>query len=153
MENLEKLAKFLRKGGLTLSTAESCTGGGLGAVLTSLSGSSDYYYGGVITYADIAKERILGVPGHVLKEFGAVSADCAIAMAVGCRMLFNSSYSISITGIAGPGGGSSDKPVGTVFIGVSGPDGDKITLHAFTGSRSDIRRQSVEAAILRLISE
>lgn len=153
MKNVEKLANLLREKGLTLSTAESCTGGGLGALLTSLSGSSAYYAGGVVTYSDQSKERVLGVALSIIQEFGAVSSECAEAMVAGCRKLFNTSYAVSITGIAGPDGGTVDKPVGTVFIGVSGPNGDKITKHRFNGSREEIRRQSVESALSRLIDE
>lgn len=153
MKNLEKLANLLRKGGLTLATAESCTGGSLGAALTSFSGSSDYYLGGVITYSDQSKIQLLGVPQDVLENFGAVSSECAAAMVSGCRKLFNSDFSVSITGIAGPAGGTKEKPVGTVYIGVSSPKGDKITRHAFSGTRGEIRRQSAEAAILQLIGE
>ncbi len=113
----------LRKQQQTLSVAESCTGGGLGAELTAIPGSSDVLLGGVIAYSNALKQSLLGVSAELLEQFGAVSDPVAKAMAEGVRHLTGSDWSMAITGIAGPGGGSADKPVGLVHIAVAGPDG------------------------------
>jgi PncC family amidohydrolase len=105
----------------TISTAESCTGGMIGAYLTSISGSSAVYEGGVVTYSNALKMKLLGVSRDVLREHGAVSAQCAKAMAEGVRELCNTTYSVAVTGIAGPKSDKSDKPVGLVFIVVATP--------------------------------
>jgi nicotinamide-nucleotide amidase len=108
----------------TLAVAESCTGGGLGAMLTSISGSSNYFYGGVIAYDNRVKVGLLGVQEAALTEFGAVSSIVAQQMAAGVRSRLATTFGLSITGIAGPEGGSEDKPVGLVYIGLAGPDGE-----------------------------
>jgi|TARA_B100000073_G_scaffold205435_1_gene170404 nicotinamide-nucleotide amidase len=113
----------LRKQQQTLSVAESCTGGGLGAELTAIPGSSDVLLGGVIAYSNALKQSLLGVSAELLEQFGAVSDPVAKAMAEGVRHLTGSDWSMAITGIAGPGGGTADKPVGLVHIAVAGPDG------------------------------
>ncbi|HTQ79072.1 MAG TPA: CinA family nicotinamide mononucleotide deamidase-related protein, partial [Thermoanaerobaculia bacterium] len=120
------IGDLLRRGGsttnlATLSTAESCTGGLLAERLTRVPGSSDYFLGGVVTYANSEKTRLLGIPATVLSEYGAVSEPVARAMAKGACRTFGTDYGVGITGIAGPGGGSEDKPVGTVHIAVAGP--------------------------------
>ncbi len=119
----------------TLSVAESCTGGGLGQMLTSVSGSSRYFWGGVISYDNSVKQNLLGVDPKVLAQHGAVSEIVAQQMAVGVRSRLNTTWGISITGVAGPGGGTEIKPVGLVYIGLAGPD-DQVTsfAHQF-GSR------------------
>ncbi|KAM3116399.1 competence/damage-inducible protein A [Phormidesmis sp. 146-33] len=106
----------------TLSVAESCTGGGLGQMLTSVSGSSSYFWGGIISYDNSVKETLLGVDPKVLSEFGAVSNQVAEQMAVGVRSRLNTTWGLSITGIAGPDGGTETKPVGLVYIGLAGPE-------------------------------
>ena len=113
----------LRKQQQTLSVAESCTGGGLGAELTAIPGSSDVLLGGVIAYSNALKQRLLGVSAELLEQFGAVSDPVAQAMAEGSRRVTGSDWSMAVTGIAGPGGGSAEKPVGLVYIAVAGPDG------------------------------
>ena len=113
----------LRKQQQTLSVAESCTGGGLGAELTAIPGSSDVLLGGVIAYSNALKQRLLGVSAELLEQFGAVSDPVAQAMAEGARRVTGSDWSMAVTGIAGPGGGSAEKPVGLVYIAVAGPDG------------------------------
>ncbi len=115
--------KQLRKQQQTLSVAESCTGGGLGAELTAIPGSSDVLLGGVIAYSNALKQRLLGVSAELLEQFGAVSDPVAQAMAEGSRRVTGSDWSMAVTGIAGPGGGSAEKPVGLVYIAVAGPDG------------------------------
>ncbi len=114
---------LLRQRGETVSVAESCTGGGLGAMLTEQAGSSDYFWGGVIAYANEVKTNLLGVDPEILEYCGAVSDATAEAMALGVKEKLGTSWGIAITGIAGPGGGTEQKPVGTVFVGLADPDG------------------------------
>jgi PncC family amidohydrolase len=151
VSDLETLAKLYREQNFTLTTAESCTGGGLGSALTSVSGSSDYYLGGFVTYANMAKETLLGVETKVLKDFGAVSRECAIQMAEKCRNILGSTVAISITGIAGPDGGSKEKPVGLVYIGISGIKGTVVSKNNFSGDRGQVRCSTIDAAISQLI--
>src|SRR5688500_528319 len=114
--DLEVVAgRDLAEAATTLSVAESCSGGLLGHLLTNVPGSSAYFLGGVIAYSDDLKRTLLGVPGEVIGQHGAVSAECALSMARGARRITGSDLALSITGIAGPGGGSPDKPVGTVY--------------------------------------
>ncbi|WP_448380303.1 competence/damage-inducible protein A [Gloeomargarita sp.] len=117
------VGQALQRRGETLAVAESCTGGLLGAMITEVPGSSAYFQGGVVSYANAVKERLLGVPAEVLHSQGAVSAAVAQAMAVGVRERLGSTWGLSITGIAGPGGGSETKPVGLVYMGLAGADG------------------------------
>jgi PncC family amidohydrolase len=152
MSYLETLVNVLTGGEFTVATAESCTGGALGAVLTSVSGSSAYYPGGVIVYANSAKMQLLGVGTDLLKEYGAVSRECAEAMALGCRRVFASTFAVSVTGIAGPTGGSADRPVGTVYIAVDGPAGVSVSKHFFSGDRAGIRQQTVDEALKQLVA-
>lgn len=119
----ETVGNLLKEKKKTVSVAESCTGGFLGGAFTEIPGSSDYFIGGAIVYSNDAKVNILGVPRDLIDKFGAVSEETAIALAKNVREKFNTDYGISVTGIAGPGGSSEDKPVGTVWIGIS----DKIT--------------------------
>ena len=116
----------LRKDGETLATAESCTGGLVAKRLTDVAGASDVFLGGAITYANEAKVKMLGVSEDTLKEFGAVSEPVAAQMAEGIRNALGADYGISTTGIAGPGGGSDEKPVGTVYVGVASKNGTKV---------------------------
>lgn len=118
------VGELLRAAGETLSVAESCTGGGLGQMLTEISGSSDYFWGGVISYDNSVKERLLGVNSEDLAKHGAVSFIVAEQMAAGVRSRLSTSWGVSITGIAGPGGGTETKPVGLVYIGLAGPNGE-----------------------------
>ena len=115
---VREVADTLRRTGLTVAVAESCTGGLLGAVLTALPGSSDYMRGGVIAYADPVKADLLGVSRHELAEHGAVSEPVALAMADGVRRRCHAAIGLSVTGIAGPGGGSASKPVGLIYVGL-----------------------------------
>ncbi len=152
MSELETLVQLFRDYNLTLATAESCTGGGLGSALTSVSGSSDYYLGGFVTYANMAKEKLLGVDSEILRKFGAVSSECAAQMAEKCRHILGASVAVSITGIAGPDGGTKDKPVGLVYISVSGSKGSVVSKNNFKGDRSQIRQSTIDAAIHQLIT-
>ncbi len=133
--------------GKTLATAESCTGGGIGACLTAVPGSSAVYKGGVISYCNEIKNRILGVPGEMLEQHGAVSAPVAEAMADGARRLLNTDVAVSVTGLAGPDGDEYGNPVGTVFIGYV--DAEKyLSKHfVFSGDREAVRKQAVAAAL------
>ena len=133
--------------GKTLVTAESCTGGGIGAALTSVPGSSAVYKGGVICYTNWVKEHILGVDPQVLRQFGAVSAPVALAMAKGVREKLEADISLSVTGLAGPGGDEFGNPVGTVFIGCDSPWGTEVREYHFAGDRAAVREQAVTAAL------
>ena len=114
---------LLRQRGQTLAVAESCTGGGIGAALAAVPGASDGFLGGVIAYANAVKQAVLGVPAELLERHGAVSDAVALAMAQGARQLTGATWAIAVTGIAGPGGGTAEKPVGLVHIAIAGPDG------------------------------
>ena len=146
--NVEKLAEVLRDRDWKLVTAESCTGGGLGHALTALAGSSNWYLGGVVAYSNQFKCRFLSVDESLIEEFGAVSKQVAIAMARGMIQEPSASTAISITGIAGPEGGSKDKPVGLVWLGTNDPDrGNRALQLNLAGSRNEIRHQAIEHAI------
>lgn len=140
----------LRMKGQTLSVAESCTGGLLGGRLTNVPGSSDVFLGGVISYSNEVKERLLCVSPVTLKEQGAVSAECAEEMALGAQGLLHANWALSVTGIAGPGGATESKPVGLVYVGCAGPDGVSVEEYRFRGSRASIRIRSVQAALTML---
>lgn len=145
------VATHLTGRGHTLATAESCTGGLIGARLTSASGSSTFYRGGVVAYADIVKRNLLGVPDELLQRDGAVSEPVARAMADGARAAFKTDYALAVTGIAGPSGGSPDKPVGLVFIALAGPAGTRALRHVFVGNREMIRESACRAALRMLL--
>ena len=133
--------------GLTVATAESCTGGLLAGRLTARAGSSAWVLGGVTAYANSAKERLVGVPAGMLAEHGAVSAEVAGALATGARARFGADVGVGVTGIAGPGGGTTDKPVGTVHLCVVGPEGTKARALRLSGSRSAVRERSVTVSL------
>src|SRR5215470_11802204 len=138
----------LKSKGLMLATAESCTGGWVGQAVTSVSGSSEWFDRGFVTYSDDAKREMLGVLAGTLKRFGAVSEETAREMALGALAHSRAQVALSITGVAGPTGGSAEKPVGTVCLGwaLSGGSADTETRH-FKGDRAEVRRQSVVAAL------
>ncbi|MBE6959582.1 MAG: CinA family protein [Ruminococcaceae bacterium] len=138
--------------GKTLVTAESMTGGGIGAALTAVPGSSAVYKGGVVSYTDKVKKTVLGVDSELLNQYGAVSAPVAQAMAAGVRQLINASIAVSVTGLAGPGGDKFGNPVGTVFIGFESDGFSIVKQYRFSGDREAVRRQTVEEA-LKLILE
>lgn len=131
----------------TLSVAESCTGGLLGAAITERAGSSAYFLGGALTYSNELKKALLDVPQEVLETHGAVSAECARAMAFGVQKLTGSDWALSVTGIAGPGGATPGKPVGLVFLGLAGPDRLEAREHRFQGDRQGVRESSVREAL------
>ena len=138
--------------GKSLVTAESLTGGGIGAALTAVPGSSEVYKGGVICYTNWVKENILGVPAEILERYGAVSQWTAGYLVSGIRRLLKADVAVAVTGLAGPGGDEFGNPVGTVFIGYEDCRLSKVIACHFTGSREEIRTQTIEAA-LRLILE
>jgi PncC family amidohydrolase len=142
--------------GLTLATAESCTGGLVAARLTSVPGSSDVFLGGVVAYADEVKVRELGVPEQLLREHGAVSAEVAAAMARGARERLCADVAVSVTGIAGPGGGTAEKPVGLVYLHASGPMGERAVDFTFGHDRETVRARATATAlhlVRRLVTE
>jgi nicotinamide-nucleotide amidase len=143
---------LLRDRALTLGTAESCTGGLVAARLTGVPGASDVFLGSVVAYANDVKERPLGVPAEVLRTHGAVSAEAAAAMAAAARTTLGVDVAVAVTGVAGPGGGTADKPVGLVFLHAAGPDGDLARRIDFPGDRETIRLRSTVAA-LHLVRE
>ncbi|MGZ8795270.1 MAG: competence/damage-inducible protein A [Gaiellaceae bacterium] len=145
---IEELVLDLCRGrGLTLGAAESCTGGMVAERLTSVAGSSDVFVGAVVAYADEVKARELGVPREVLERHGAVSAETAAAMAAAARERLSADVTVAVTGIAGPGGGSDDKPVGLVFLHAEGPDGSRSRDFVFPGDRTSIRRRATITAL------
>ena len=133
--------------GKTIVTAESCTGGGIGAALTAIPGSSDIYKGGVISYTNWVKQNVLDVDREVLEKFGAVSAPVAQAMAEGARNLLKADIAVSVTGLAGPGGDSFGNPVGTVYIGYSDCNITDSVACYFIGDREEIRNQAIQTAL------
>ena len=143
----EIVLELCRGRGLTLATAESCTGGLVAARLTSIPGASDVFLGGVVAYADGAKEDGLGVPRAVLERHGAVSAEAAQAMAEGARERLGADVAVAVTGVAGPGGGSEEKPVGLVFVHASGPDGAEARRTELPGDREMVRGRATASAL------
>lgn len=146
----ELVGRELKVRGLTLAVAESCTGGLIGHRLTNVAGSSDYFLGGVVSYSNAAKQDLLRVPADVLAQKGAVSPETARDMAKGVRESFHADVGLAVTGIAGPSGGSAAKPVGTVYIGLSGSEGEDVWHYQFYGNRSQIKTLTAETALDRL---
>ena len=139
--------------GKTLATAESCTGGGIGAALTAVPGSSAAYKGGIISYTNWVKENLLSVPGSLLETCGAVSAPVAEAMAQGARRALEADIAVSVTGLAGPGGDEFGNPVGTVFIGFADESKTISKEFHFEGDREAVRQQAKEQALLLILSQ
>lgn len=133
--------------GRTLATAESCTGGGIGAALTAVPGSSEVFAGGVISYSNAVKQGILGVPEEWIEKYGAVSPWVAMEMASGVRGLLHTDVAVSVTGLAGPGGDEYGHPVGTVYIGYEDKERNGVHHYRFEGDREAVRQQAVEAAL------
>ncbi len=136
---------------LTIATAESCSGGEVAHRITSVAGSSIYFLGGIVAYANEAKRSLLDVPQAVLDTVGAVSDACARAMAEGARSAFGADYAVSTTGIAGPGGATARKPVGLVYVALAGPNGTECHDHRFPGERRAVIDAAAEAALRLLV--
>ena len=145
-----KVLEALR--GKTLVSAESLTGGGIGAALTAVPGSSEVYKGGIISYTNAVKETVLGVPREILEQYGAVSQWTAECMASGVRKKLDADVAVSVTGLAGPGADEYGNPVGTVFIGYEDARHSVVEHFVFSGSREEVRSQTIRAA-LELILE
>jgi PncC family amidohydrolase len=141
-----------RLAGKTLATAESCTGGGIGAALTAVPGSSAVYKGGIISYTNWVKHNLLGVDEAILETFGAVSAPVAEAMAVGARKALQADIAVSVTGLAGPGGDEFSNPVGRVYIGYADENRSTTREFTFEGDRDAVRRQAVEEALKLILA-
>jgi nicotinamide-nucleotide amidase len=141
------VGQLLRSKGATLSTAESCTGGNIAQLITSIAGSSDYFKGSVVAYSNEIKEKLLGVPQQTLIDHGAVSEETVLAMAEGIRTRFSTDYAIAVSGIAGPGGGTEEKPVGTTWIAVATPNGTTARKFNLIGDHRgrNIRKASIAA--------
>lgn len=148
----EQVGHLLRARGWKLAVAESCTGGLLADRLTDVPGSSDYFIGGVVAYAYEAKVALLGVSWNTLRAFGAVSKETVIEMARGARTVLGANIGVSISGVAGPGGGLPSKPVGTTWIGLSTPFEDRAHLMTFDGDRRQ-NKESASNEALRLLIE
>lgn len=144
------IGRMLAEKGKTLSAAESCTGGTISALLTSVPGSSAYYLGSVTSYANEIKMNVLGVPEEIIAKYGAVSSECVAAMAEGVRKLTGSDYSVATSGIAGPGGGSEEKPVGLVWIGVSSEKGTETFKMVFRNDRKRNIERFASSALNKL---
>ncbi len=147
MEPEKRIGELLSQRGWTLAVAESCTGGLLGHRITNVPGSSSYFQGGVVSYSNEAKERILGVPHETLLEHGAVSEQTVLAMARGVRQLLGTDIALSVTGIAGPTGGTPEKPVGLVYIGLAADGIELCEKHIWKGDRTENKERSAEAAL------
>jgi len=144
-----ELGKRLQQQGSMLAVAESCTGGGISQVITEVAGSSEWFERGFVTYSNHSKIEMLGVKQHTLVKFGAVSANTALEMVAGVLKNSHSDYAISVTGIAGPTGGSKEKPVGTVFIAWQYKNSPAVVKkYLFKGDRLQIRQQAIEQALI-----
>ena len=151
MELASRLVERCVACGVTLATAESCTGGMVAARITAVSGSSAVFLGGIVSYANTAKRALLGVPQPVLEQDGAVSEACAAAMAEGARQRLKADLAVAVTGIAGPTGGTPEKPVGLVCFGLAAADGVRTEHRLFTGDRESVRLQATEHALALLL--
>jgi PncC family amidohydrolase len=150
-ELLNKISTLLKKQNLTVATAESCTGGLISHTLTNISGSSEYFDRGIVSYSNRAKMELLGVSGTVLKEYGAVSAEVARAMAEGIRIKSNVDVGMATTGIAGPTGGTKEKPVGLVYIAISTLNNTEVKKFLFSGNRLQNKESTCNAALTMLL--
>ncbi len=152
MRSAEAVIERLVRAALTVSTAESCTGGALAAELVSVPGASTVFPGGIVSYAEETKQSLLGVPASLILERGVVSPEVASAMAEGARSVLATDFAVATTGIAGPSGGTPLLPVGTVCIAVSGASGTVAYTERLSGDRDGIRRAAVEAALGHLLA-
>jgi PncC family amidohydrolase len=146
-----KIGGLLRARGFKLATAESCTGGLIADRITDMPGSSDYFLGGIVAYAYEAKVALLGVSWHTLRTYGAVSRETVLEMARGARKALGADVAISASGIAGPGGGLPNKPVGTTWLGLSAADVERADLRKFNAERQENKSLAAEAALRMLM--
>lgn len=151
-ELYQQVIDTLSENNKTLFTAESCTAGLVASTLATIPGASSVLLGGAITYHNNMKEKMLNVSIDILEQHGAVSFECVKAMAKGALELSNANYSLAITGIAGPSGGTTDKPVGTVYTAIYSPDGGWAQRFCLEGSREEIRQQSVDLSLRLLLA-
>ena len=149
--SIETITKLIEKN-ISIATAESCTGGSLGKIITSVPGASGIYGYGFITYANEAKEKLLGVKHETLEKYGAVSFETALEMAEGARKVSGSDIAVSVTGIAGPGGGSKEKPVGLVYIAIADKNGTEYRKLNLSGNRDEVRAQTCDE-VFKLIEK
>ncbi len=147
----DQAGALLRRSGKTVATAESCTGGLVGSLLTDVSGSSDYYRGGVIAYANAVKQELLGVEAQTLAAVGAVSEQTALQMARCARQLLHTDYALATTGIAGPTGGTATKPVGLVYLALVGPGVERCEQHIWDRDRTGNKMLSAQRALQMLV--
>jgi PncC family amidohydrolase len=152
-DNWGVLVSIARRRKLSLAFAESCTGGMVGAAISDVPGASDVFLGGVVAYANQIKNEVLKVEQTLLEQHGAVSEAAALAMARGARALFQADIALSVTGIAGPGGGTKEKPIGTVWIALACEGSAYARCFHFSGSRSDVREQTVRQCVSILLEE
>ena len=155
--NISSLAKTLAlqciEKKVTFGTAESCTGGLISAFITDIAGASAVFYGGIVSYDNSIKEKLLGVHAETLREKGAVSSETALEMSAGAVRALGVDLAVSVTGIAGPGGGTDKKPVGLVYISVASQRGLSVTENHFSGDRESVRLQTVQKALSLLLAE
>ncbi len=149
---VQQLAASLLAAGRRLATAESCTGGLIAKTCTDLAGSSDWFDRGFVTYSNAAKSEMLAVPASIIEEYGAVSEPVAAAMASGALRHSEADYAVAVTGVAGPGGGSADKPVGSVWIAVASAARQQAQLYRFDGDRAAVREATLRQALLMLLT-
>lgn len=149
----EKTVAAASSAGKTIAFAESCTGGMLAAAVTDVAGASAVFYGSAVAYSNEAKENILGVPRDIIERNGAVSGECAVRMARGARGIYGADIAVSVTGVAGPGGGTPEKPVGTVWFAYSSETKEDSFVRHFEGGRDDVRSAAVRTALEYLLKE
>ncbi|MBM2838383.1 MAG: competence/damage-inducible protein CinA [Deltaproteobacteria bacterium] len=147
------LGEALRGKKATVAVAESCTGGLISHRITNVPGSSAYFERGIVAYSNQAKVDHLGVSEKILNDYGAVSSETAMAMASGIRKVANATFGLAVTGIAGPGGGTPEKPVGLVYIAIASPDGTEVSNFRFGGDRASIKVKTADAALKWLVSK
>ena len=149
----EKLGSALSQSEAKVTTAESCTGGGVAHAITAVAGSSTWFDCGFVTYANSAKHRLLGVPEDMLASQGAVSEAVVRSMVAGAAATANADYAVAISGIAGPGGGTDDKPVGTVWFAWQSPAGVSAKKYLLSGDRTAVREQAIEISLQELLHQ
>jgi len=147
-----RLGKKLHAKSLTIATAESCTGGLIGAAITSVPGSSVWFRGGIIAYDNAIKTSLLKIPASTLKRYGAVSEETVSAMAAGAAHILGTDCAVAVSGIAGPNGGTEEKPVGLVYIGAYYHNKIDVNKHQFPGDRESVREQTAETALEKVIA-